>query len=199
MPRMSNDEIARIVNTGLEKLGMTIQPGALHRITVLSQGLPHYTHLIGLYAAREGLEDRSLDITDEMVGRAIEKAITGAQESISNAWHQAIRSPRKDNLFADVLLACALAEKDQQGTFAAQDVRPPIREITGKPYGIASFAQHLNEFCEGERGPMLQRTGSKRKFRFRFLNPLMQPYAIMQGFRNNKITKSLMTGMKLPG
>jgi Cdc6-like AAA superfamily ATPase len=199
MPRMSNDEIERIVNTGLANLGMTIQPDALHRITVLSQGLPHYTHLISLYAARESVDDRSLDITDERVGRAIEKAISGAQESTSNAWHQAIRSPRKDNLFADVLLACALAEKDQQGTFAAQDVRDPIREITGRPYGIASFAQHLNEFCESARGPMLQRTGTKRKYRYRFLNPLMQPFAIMQGFRTNKITKSLLTRMKLPG
>jgi hypothetical protein len=98
-----------------------------------------------------------------------------------------------------VLLACALAEKDQQGTFAAQDVRDPIREITGRPYGIASFAQHLNEFCESARGPMLQRTGTKRKYRYRFLNPLMQPFAIMQGFRTNKITKSLLTRMKLPG
>ena len=196
---MSSDEIERIVNTGLEKLGMTIQPDARHRITVLSQGLPHYTHLIGLYAARESLDRRSLEITDEMVGRAIEKAISGAQESITNAWHQAIRSPRKDNLFADVLLACALAEKDQQGTFAAQDVRPPIRAITGKPYSIASFAQHLNEFCEAGRGPMLERSGTKRKYRFRFLNPLMQPYAIMQGFRTNKITKALLNGIGLPG
>ena len=198
MPRMSNDEIVRIVNTGLEKLGMTIQPDALHRIALLSQGLPHYTHLISLYASRVSLDARSLDITDEMVGQAIDNAISGAQESISNAWHQATRSPRKDNLFADVLLACALAEKDQQGTFAAQDVRVPLREITRKPQSIASFAQHLNEFCDGGRGPMLQRTGTKRKFRYRFLNPLMQPYTIMQGFRNRKITKSLVATMETP-
>ena len=44
-----------------------------------------------------------------MVGLAIDKAINGAQESISNAWHEATRSPRKDNLFADVLLAGILA------------------------------------------------------------------------------------------
>jgi Cdc6-like AAA superfamily ATPase len=199
MPRMSNDEIGRIVNTGLQQLGMTIQPDALGRVTLLSQGLPHYTHLLSLYAARVSLEERSLDITDDMVGQAIERAISGAQESITNAWHQATRSPRKDNLFADVFLACALAEKDQQGTFAAQDVRGPMREITRKPYAIASFVQHLNEFCEAGRGPALQRTGTKRKYRYRFLNPLMQPYAVMQGFRSNKITRSLLARMKLPG
>jgi Cdc6-like AAA superfamily ATPase len=199
MPRMSSEEIERIVLTGVEKLGMTIQPDALQRIVLLSQGLPHYAHLISLYAARESADSQSLDITDETVGRAIDKAITGAQESITNAWHQAIRSARKDNLFADVLLACALAEKDQQGTFAAVDVRGPLREISGKPYALGSFAQHLNDFCDKSRGPLLQRTGTARKHRYRFANPLMQPFAVMQGLRNRKITTSQLSALKRSG
>jgi len=192
MPRMSGDEIRQIVNTGLLKLGMFIHPDALQRIVVLSQGLPHYTHLIGLYSARAALDAKTLEITEETVGTAIEKAVEGAQQSISSAWHQAISSQRKDNLFGDVLLSCALAETDQQNTFAAQDVRVPMREITGKPYAITSFAQNLNDFCDDKRGPILQRTGTARKYRYRFVNPLMQPFVIMQGFRQNKITKALL-------
>jgi Cdc6-like AAA superfamily ATPase len=196
MPRMSDVETQQIVNTGLAALCMTITDDALQRIVVLSQGLPHYTHLIGLYAARAALDAKSVEITDDVVGQAIEKAVDGAQQSISNAWHQAVRSPRKDNLFSDVLLSCALAETDQQNTFAAQDVRGPMREITGKPYDIASFAQHLNEFCDAKRGPILQRTGTKRKYRYRFTNPLMQPFVIMQGFRANKINRAMLAKMK---
>jgi Cdc6-like AAA superfamily ATPase len=192
MPRMSNDEIRQVVNTGLLKLGLSIHPDALQRIVVLSQGLPHYTHLIGLYSARAALDTKTLEITDAIVGQAIEKAVDGAQQSISSAWHQAVRSQRKDNVFADVLLSCALAETDQQNTFAAQDVRVPMREITGKPYAITSFAQNLNDFCDDKRGPILHRTGGARKYRYRFVNPLMQPFVIMQGFRQNKITKGLL-------
>jgi Cdc6-like AAA superfamily ATPase len=199
LPRMSNGEIRQIVSTGLEKLGMTIAPEALQRIVVLSQGLPHYTHLIGLYSSRAAVDAQTLEITEELVGRAIEKAVDGAQQSISSAWHQATSSQRKDNLFSDVLLSCALAETDQQNTFAAQDVRGPMREITGKPYAIASFAPHLNDFCNEKRGPILQRTGTARKYRYRFVNPLMQPFVIMQGFKGNKITKSLLTSMQKRG
>src|SRR5262249_2826371 len=65
MPRMSNAEVVQIVKTGLDKLGMSIQPGALHRIALLSQGLPHYTHLISLYAARQTLDGGGLEITEE--------------------------------------------------------------------------------------------------------------------------------------
>ncbi|MGE5245691.1 MAG: AAA family ATPase [Betaproteobacteria bacterium] len=192
MPRMSTEEIERIVDTGLKKLEMRIRPEALARITLLSQGLPHYTHLIALHAARAALEERTLEITDEILDRAIEKAIVGAQQSISTAWHQAVGSARKDSLFGDVLLACALAERDQQNTFAPQDVRGPIREITGRAYNVESFAPRLNAFCEPARGSILQRTGRARRYRYRFSNPLMQPFVIMQGFRSGKIKPSLL-------
>jgi Cdc6-like AAA superfamily ATPase len=196
MPRMSHDEIRQIVKTGLDKLGMTIKPEAVQHILVLSQGLPHYTHLIGLYSARAALDAKTLEVNEEIVARAIGKAVDGVQQSISSAWHQAVRSPRKDSLFSDVLLACALAETDQQNTFAAQDVRVPMREITGKPYAITSFAQNLNDFCDEKRGPILQRTGPPRKYRYRFVNPLMQPFVIMQGFKGNKITKALLNKLQ---
>src|SRR6202044_1389085 len=52
MPRMSRDEIFEILQKGLTQLGMTIQPEALSRIWILSQGLPVYAHLLGLHASR---------------------------------------------------------------------------------------------------------------------------------------------------
>jgi len=46
-----------------------------------------------------------------------------------------------------------------------------MQKITGKPYEIPSFSQHLNDFCETKKGRILLRTGTKRKFRFRFRAP----------------------------
>lgn len=195
MPRMSTAEIERIINTGLVRLDMTIESDALSKITLLAQGLPHYAHLIGLHAARATIDADTLCVTPAIVGAAIEKAVQGAQESISSAWHDATRSPRRDNLFADVLIACALADTDQQGTFAAQDVRDPIRTITGKPYEIPSFQQHISEFCDEKRGPILRRTGTSRRYRYRFVNPLMQPFAVMQGFTTGKLSDDVLRSL----
>jgi Cdc6-like AAA superfamily ATPase len=192
MPRMSTPEVKQVINTGLERLGMTIDADALERICVLSQGLPHYSHLMGLYSARAALSELNLNIDGNTLLNAIAKAIDGAQQSIRMAYHEAIRSARKDNLFADVLLACALAKTDELGEFAAQDVREPMRRITGKDYDIPSFAQHLNDFSEGKRGSILKKSGRTRKFRYKFSNPLMQPYVIMQGFRANKLSAELV-------
>ena len=192
MPRMSKEEIEEIVKNGLSRLRMQIASEALNHIVVLAQGLPHYAHLLALHASRAALDRRSLNVDTRALDAAIRKAIEEAQQSIRTAWHKAVQSPRKDNLFADVLLACALATTDDLGTFAAQDVRTPMREITNKTYDIPSFAQHLNEFSSDKRGNILKKMGSTRRFRFRFVNPLMPPFVIMRGFAEGKIKTSLL-------
>jgi hypothetical protein len=193
MPRMSHEEIEEIVTNGLEGLGMTVEPDALYRIVVLSQGLPHYAHLLGLHASRTALRQGSLMVDGDTLFEAIKKAIEGAQQSVKSAVHKATVSPRKDNLFAFVLLSCALARCDEMGTFAALDVRLPMQTLTGKPYEIPSFAQHLNEFSEAQRGNILKKVGATRRFRYRFSNPLMQPFVLMSGFADGKITEEIFS------
>lgn len=196
MPRMSPGEIEKIIVTGLTHLNMAIAPEMLKRISLLSQGLPHYAHLIGLHAARVAVDRRTMFVTEEIVDEAIQRALDAAQQSVRSAYHDAIRSARKDNLFADVLLACALADTNELGFFAAQDVREPIRAITGKPYDIPTFAQHLNEFADAKRGPVLQKTGTERRYRYRFINPLMQPFVIMKGFANGRIDRQTLDELR---
>ena len=190
MPRMSPEEIKQIINTGLQELDLRIETVALEQIVTLVQGLPHYAHLLGLHAAEIAHGKMAETITAEIVDQATAAAISGAQQSIKTAWHTAITSPRKDNLFAEVLIACALAKVDDLGYFAAQDVREPLRKILGRTVEIANFAQHLSEFSDARRGPVLERTGTSRKYRFRFKDPLLQPYVVMQGFATNRIKRA---------
>lgn len=187
MPRMSNGEISEIITRGVQRLNLGVDTTALSHICLLSQGLPHYAHLIGLYAARNSIENARNVLDTSSVSTAIEAAVSNSQHSIQTLYHTATMSPRKDNLFADVLLSCAMAPVDQMGYFAAQDVRGPMREITGKDYDIPSFSQHLKEFTEDKRGPILKKIGTPRRYRFRFINPLLQPYIVMQGCQTGKL------------
>jgi hypothetical protein len=91
-----------------------------------------------------------------------------------------------------VLLACALAETTELGYFSAQKVVQPLQEITGRDLEIPTFAQHLNDFCDPKRGPILQKSGVKRLFRYRFINPLVQPYVIMQGIKSGRISTNAL-------
>jgi Cdc6-like AAA superfamily ATPase len=192
MPRMSRKELLEIIHKALAHAGMTIDPPAAERITFLSQGLPHYTHLLGLDTARAAIELGSLTIRLEHVNAAVETAIENAQASIKDSYHKATMCPHKDNLFGTVLLACAIAQGDVQGYFAAADVRKPMWDITKIKYGIPSYSRHLHDFCEENRGMVLRKIGEKHSYRFRFANPLLQPYVILKGLAGGEITEEVL-------
>jgi len=187
MPRMSAAEIRQIIVTGLSRLGLTIEESAMQKIEMLARGLPHYAHLLGLHSAQQAMAARVTEVSIPVVDAAIRSAISGAQQSIKTAWHTATTSPRKDNLFADVLLACALAAPDELGYCAPQDIREVLKVILTRPIRIANFSQHLIDFCDAKKGPILEKKGETRKFRYRFINPLMQTFVVMQGFAMGKL------------
>ena len=187
VPRMSLLELQEIVDGGLQKVDMTAEAAARDRIAVLSQGLPHYTHLITLYAARHANEDDSDLVRSGDVAVGIQEAVANAQETITTTHHRAVMSARADSLYRQVALACALAPTDELGYFTAGAVRAPMTAIMGRPYAIPAFAKHMNEFCSDERGPILDRIGTRRNYRFRFRNPLLPPYIIMSGIAQELI------------
>jgi len=187
MPRMSEDEVQEIFTKGYKHLGLSANDDAMLTATRLAQGLPHYAHLIGLHSSRIAIEKDVNTIDLGTIRESISLALGGAQQSIQSIWHKATMSPRKDNLFATVLLSCALAKTDELGYFAAQDVRGPLNIITNKKYEIPNYSQHLKEFTEEKRGPVLKKIGTKRRYRFRFINPLMQPFVIMRGYNEGKV------------
>ena len=55
---------------------------------------------------------------------------------------------------------------------------------------VSLFGQHLKTLCEKDRGKILEQTGSERKYRYRFVEPMMQPFILMQGLRSGLITRN---------
>lgn len=192
IPRMSREEIQEIVLKGVRTLGMTVDGAALRQIALMSQGLPHYTHLLGLHATREAIEEGSRTIERVHLEPAIRRALGGSQQTVQALYHKATLSARPGNLFCQVLLACALAEVDDLGYFAASDVRQPMSAIMGRDYDIPTFSRHLYDFCEASRGSVLERTGESRRYRFRFQNPLLQPYVTMRGFADGLLSPKML-------
>lgn len=190
MPRMSAAELEEILNKGVRSVNMSIDSDSRQAIAMLSQGLPHYAHLLGLHSGRQALDSGRSQITVKDVDQAVRKAIDNSQQTLVAAYHKATASPRTENLYAQVLLACALAKADQLGYFAAADLRESLSRIMKKRYEIAAFSRHLADFCDEDRGPVLERIGVPRRFRFRFKNPLLQPFIIMQGLASQLISRS---------
>ena len=188
MPRMSSEELAEILHKGLSRLSMTMEQEVIDFIVFLSQGLPNYVHLLALYASQSAIRENKSNIDVNHLTKAIRQACENAQHSIMTAYSTSIFSSRQETIYPKVLLACALAKKDDTGCFRAVDVREPLSRILGKEYTTTSaFNRHLNQFCEESRGNVLEKKGVERHYRFRFVNAMMPPYIIMEGLRTEII------------
>lgn len=199
MPRMKVEELREIIDKGLAELKMTASQSVKDRIARLSEGLPHYTHLLSLHAFQRAVVDDREVADSRDVDAAISAAVAKAQHSIKSAYQLAIRSPRPENLFAEVLLACALTSKDEMGFFTAGAVRGPLSRIMGRTYEIPAFARHLDEFTKETHGCVLAKSGVKRRQFYRFNNPLVQPYVILTGLARGRISEGALVGQSTAG
>lgn len=198
MPRMRHDELKEIIDKRLPRLNMKMDGDAYWKVIELSRGLPSYVHLLGLYSTQAAIGRKSKTISEHDVDNAINRALEKTQESTQSDYNDAVHSNRSDSLYRHVLLACALAETDERGQFSPNSVVLPLSEILQRPVKIDAFQQHLQKFIEQERGAVLVRKGKPRAYKFRFRDPMMQPYVIMKGIEEDLIPKSSLSALSFP-
>lgn len=183
LPRMTERELKDILEKASKVLNVSFSDEAASLIVRMSQGLPHYTHLIGLHATREAAKRLSATIENRDVHTSFSKAVRQAIQTIQEKYLRSIHSAHKDALYRHVLLACASAAstaKDALGYFYSADVARPLCEVLQREsVTIATFQRHLNEFRQNDRGPVLERAGSARAYRYRFRDPLLPPFVFM--------------------
>lgn len=195
MPRMKPRELEEIVSTRLARLGMKMAKPAMAQIVGLSSGLPHYAHLLGLYSVRSALRAKALTVEEPHVDDAEKLCLEKVDGSLVSQYHRASQSHRSGNIYKEVLLACALAEPDERGYFPAKAVEFPLSTIMKKQYTTEMFGQHLKKLNTEDRGEILEVDGTPRRFRYRFQEPLMQPYVILRGLKDGLIDKQTMKAL----
>lgn len=186
LPRLRAEESERIVSQRFVQLGFTSEQ-AIHRAMAhLSQGLPHVVHALGLHATYSAIERQRLTIDRDDLDAAIRAVIGQTDQTLARAYSAASYSPQNDALFETVLIACAMTKPDRDGFFNAGQVLPAMQELYGGEATVATFNKHLKSFAT-ERGEILDREGPERKRRYRFKNPLMRSYILLQAVSRNRI------------
>jgi hypothetical protein len=193
MPRMSKYELTEIIDKGLARCeGLAVEPAVRERIADYSQGLPSYTHLLSREAALHVVQSERTHVTMPDLDCAIQEAVDSQLETNLVGYTTAVSAPRGKN-FKPVLLACALAKKDEHGFFYASSVREPLSLIMGTKYDVPAFARHLKAFCDASRGPILERRGKPRRIRYRFIRPIMEPYVVLRGLADKLISEERLS------
>jgi hypothetical protein len=182
LPRMSRTELEKIVSDRLPELELTITEDALHCVSLVCAGLPYFTHLLGQHAVRAAIDEWSSRVTKLHVDAAMKLAIEDSEREMKSAYYEATRSRHPKSKFRTTLAACALTQQDDFGHFAAANVRESLRQMAGTSDTpeISDFVGHLNRFCEKDKGGILECVGTKHQRRYRFDNPLMQPFVIIR-------------------
>lgn len=196
MPRMSQAELAEIVGRGLRYLGMACESQALSRITQLSQGFPYYTKLLAQSATRSALEAGRPGIALADVDQAVDRVVARVHETIRGLYNQAISGG--DGLTHQrVLRAAALAARDERGYFGAADVLDS--QITSGTNGseLEDVVAQLERLTKPDRGPALEKKSTERGIRYRFSDPLLQPFVLMEGFASGEIEPSSLDQLSL--
>ncbi len=198
MPRMSKEELNVILNSRYQIVGMKIEGDARWKIVTLSRGLPEFVHALGRGAALHAISNRRIAINERDVDIAINETLDQSDQSANAAYKLAIDSNKKNALYRQVLVACAITKSDDEGKFAAKDVVEPLTGILGKKVEIAGFQSHLAAFCTEERGFVLERHGKERAYKYRFREPKMQPYVIMQGIAKGDVGREALATLSAP-
>jgi len=192
MPRMAPDELETIARKGFEVLGIGADHDVYKLIRTIPRGLPQYAHIIAQEGARQALMRRSLGITVDDTLNGLRVGLEKVDHTLSAAYEEATYSARASR-FKEVLLACALTEPDEFGYFTPANVRLPYSQVTGEVMDIPNFNPQLAIFAQ-ERGEILVRTGSEKRWRYRFSEPLMEPYVLLKGLDDGKITPDQILG-----
>lgn len=195
MPRMTQRELHEILEKGSEPAGISFTPDAAGQIVALSHGLPHFTHLLALHAGQRVVQDDREVVEIEDVIAALPTAVH--RHVIEEDYLRATHSPHADNLYSRVLLACAVAPQDQFGYFKAGAIRDPLQIIAGRRLDIPAFARHLNHFLADDRGPVLYRIGTKRRYIYRFRDPLLQAYVILNAIARGLVNEEQMAKLEI--
>jgi hypothetical protein len=115
---------------------------------------------------------------DVLVG--MRQLVEFGDQSHRTLYHQAVTGTKKANLWKEVVAACAQAETDERGFFSSRAVQDALSKILGRPVIQQTVAFHLGKLTEASRGPLLERIGPERRYRYRFINPLMRPFTLIK-------------------
>jgi len=179
--RLRHDELWQIIQTVAAKLGVEVDRETLIRIGQLSDGFPHYVHLIGESMFWAAFDDEKT--LKRLVARHYEAGIKGALER-TEAEHKSayLKATQKSkNTFDYEMALWAMADKSDtrralesiyEDSYKAI-VRQRPREERIAPLARERFNQRLHNLRKGSHGEVLINHGSGW---FSFREDIMRGY-----------------------
>lgn len=170
LSKMSNRELVDIINSGSSKLKLNFTRDAKFRISTLSSGYPHFTHLIALKAAEYAIVNELHEVGIEMVNSAIERSISDCENSLRQSYEETVKSSSTMVIYRKILYSIALCYDE---FIRSKDIRTVYKIIFNEEITQQRLNQYLSKLVSNSNDKILRRL---TKGVYRFTDPRMSSY-----------------------
>ncbi len=183
LERMNDSEIKQILVNGMTQLEIEVSEQVGKIVVDISNGYPHFTHLIGLKCAEEAVTNNIRKITKPTLISALDKAVNDAEGTMKRLYDNATQKPSssKSKKIELILKACSASVHDD---FRLCDISERLKEY-GQDLPNATISRYMREFTDSNGESILRRI---KVGVYRFNDPRMQSYIKM---RENMLERNL--------
>ena len=176
--RMSEEELAEIVTTGSEKLGLDFEEQAIHAIGEFSAGYPYFTHLLALKCAEEAIAEGRSRITLRDLNPALNAAAQDAEGTLKTLYDTAVRSYQTADMYRLIVRAAAYCATDKS-EFTSRELREKIKLFSGESVSQNTLSNYFKKLVSNGEDKILQRLAIGV---YRFSDPRMPSFVrIVEG------------------
>ena len=167
--RMHEAELRQVIARGAMTLKIKYESNVTDAIVKLSDGYPHFTHLLALKSGERAIaEDRKI-INMEDLNNALSSAAMDAEGTLRNIYKDATVSQSTD-MYKQIVCAGATIREHE---FGADDLREAIRRHTGADITQGTLNNYLKRLVSDDGDTIFKR---RMKGVYAFNDPRMASY-----------------------
>jgi hypothetical protein len=183
--RFTNDESVECVLRSLRQASIAAADVVVERIAVLANGLPHAVQGLTRGAAHDAAASGSRHLESLNLDAGMRAMLSDSPAEVRDAYEQATVRARR-GIYPEILLACALAPRDEHGSFSVADVCEAVTRIVHRE--VRGLTNQVSALTDAGRGAVLDKQGAAKTARYRFVDPRLEPYILMRGLEEGWAT-----------
>jgi len=175
LERMKDNEIKEIIVVGMKKLSLEVSEQVVKIIVNISNGYPHFAHLMGLKCAEEAIVHSINKITKKEFVTSIDKAVSDAEGTMQRLYDDATQnsSAKKSKNIQFILKVCSTSNHE---AFNLSDISIMLKK-NGIELSNATISDYIRKFTGNNGDTILRRV---KQGVYRFNDPRMQSYIKMR-------------------
>lgn len=172
LKRMDDDDVKKIIRNGFKKLGQIPTEEVVTRITDISAGLPHFTHLICLKCAEASVISGNKHISSDVLNSALSESVKDSENALKDSYTNCLHSFNKPLEYKVIVLGAAHCKGAE---FRAFDIRQQLQERIGLDVEVTIISRRLTSIA-ARPGCIIEKCG---RGYYRFVDPRMPSFVKM--------------------